>query len=124
MIHHGEKTLMTNQGIPVADNQNSLTAGQRGPLFVQDVRLIEKLAHFRPGADTGTWCARNRCLSSRVQRMAPSTKTTFLPDPEKKTLVLQQTAVLGCPCSNTVTITAAEATVSQVGKEYSKHQSE
>ncbi|MFA4836980.1 MAG: catalase [Dehalococcoidia bacterium] len=38
--------LTTNQGTPVTDNQNSLTAGQRGPVLLQDVHLIEKLAHF------------------------------------------------------------------------------
>jgi catalase len=36
------KTLTTDQGVPVSDNQNSLTAGQRGPAFLQDVHLIEK----------------------------------------------------------------------------------
>src|SRR5260370_39567371 len=33
-------------GIPIADNQNSLTAGPRGPLLVQDWQLFEKHAHF------------------------------------------------------------------------------
>ena len=40
------KTLTTAAGIPVADNQNSLTAGPRGPLLVQDWQLFEKHAHF------------------------------------------------------------------------------
>src|SRR5690606_14051558 len=31
---------------PVPDNQNSLTAGQRGPLLTQDLWLNEKLANF------------------------------------------------------------------------------
>jgi hypothetical protein len=48
--------------------------------------------------------------------MAVFTKAEFLQDPEKKTPVLLQTAVLGSPCSNTVTIAAAEATVNKVGK--------
>jgi catalase len=39
-------TLTTAAGIPVADNQNSLTAGPRGPLLVQDLHLFEKHAHF------------------------------------------------------------------------------
>jgi catalase len=39
-------TLTTEAGIPVADNQNSLTAGPRGPLLVQDWPLFEKHAHF------------------------------------------------------------------------------
>lgn len=38
--------LTTATGTPVADNQNSLTAGQRGPILMQDVHLLEKLAHF------------------------------------------------------------------------------
>ncbi len=40
------KTLTTEAGIPVGDNQNSLTAGPRGPLLVQDWQLFEKHAHF------------------------------------------------------------------------------
>ena len=38
-----KKTLTTDQGVPVADNQHSFTAGQRGPVLLQDVHLIEKL---------------------------------------------------------------------------------
>lgn len=40
-----EERLTTTAGAPVADNQNSLTAGQRGPVLLQDYQLIEKLAH-------------------------------------------------------------------------------
>jgi catalase len=36
----------TASGIPVADTQNSLSAGPRGPLLLQDFHLIEKLQHF------------------------------------------------------------------------------
>jgi catalase len=38
--------LTTQFGAPVPDNQNSLTAGPRGPLLSQDVWLNEKLANF------------------------------------------------------------------------------
>ena len=43
-----EKTssLTTAFGIPVGDDQNSLTAGERGPVLMQDVHLLEKLSHF------------------------------------------------------------------------------
>jgi catalase len=41
-----EKKLTTAAGIPVGDNQNSLTAGKRGPTLIQDHHLLEKLAHF------------------------------------------------------------------------------
>ncbi|MFB4186397.1 MULTISPECIES: catalase KatA [Bacillus amyloliquefaciens group] len=38
--------LTTSWGAPVGDNQNSMTAGGRGPALIQDVHLLEKLAHF------------------------------------------------------------------------------
>ena len=38
--------LTTSWGAPVGDNQNSMTAGDRGPALIQDVHLLEKLAHF------------------------------------------------------------------------------
>lgn len=40
------KNLTTNQGVPVGDNQNSMTAGRKGPTLIEDYVLIEKLAHF------------------------------------------------------------------------------
>ena len=43
----GDNTLLTtNQGVPVADNQNSLKAGIRGPALLQDFILREKITHF------------------------------------------------------------------------------
>ena len=41
-----EPKLTSASGTPVVDNQNSLSAGPRGPLLLQDVHLIEKLQHF------------------------------------------------------------------------------
>ena len=38
--------LTTAAGAPVPDNQNVLTAGPRGPMLLQDVWHLEKLAHF------------------------------------------------------------------------------
>jgi catalase len=38
--------LTTDAGIPVSDNQNSLSAGEQGPLLMQDFYLVEKMAHF------------------------------------------------------------------------------
>jgi len=40
------KKLTTAFGIPVGDDQNSMTAGSRGPVLMQDAHLLEKLAHF------------------------------------------------------------------------------
>ncbi|NTV10380.1 MAG: catalase, partial [Zoogloea sp.] len=41
-----DKKLTTNAGCPVAHNQNVMTAGPRGPMLLQDVWFLEKLAHF------------------------------------------------------------------------------
>ena len=38
--------LTTAAGAPVANNQDSLTAGARGPMLLQDLWFLEKLAHF------------------------------------------------------------------------------
>ena len=40
------KKLTSAAGAPVVDNQNAMTAGPRGPMLLQDVWYLEKLAHF------------------------------------------------------------------------------
>ena len=40
------QALTTNQGVQVADNQNSLKAGLRGPTLLEDFILREKITHF------------------------------------------------------------------------------
>lgn len=45
-VDSGAQTLTTNQGVPVADNQNSLKAGLRGPTLLEDFILREKITHF------------------------------------------------------------------------------
>jgi catalase len=40
------RVLTTNQGVPIADNQNSLKAGLRGPALLEDFILREKITHF------------------------------------------------------------------------------
>ena len=42
----GRTNLTTSSGAPVGDDQNTMTAGVRGPALMQDVHLMEKLAHF------------------------------------------------------------------------------
>ena len=41
-----KKKLTNRTGSPVVDNQNTMTAGPRGPALLQDVWFLEKLAHF------------------------------------------------------------------------------
>ncbi len=42
----GKPKLTNNAGAPVADNNNVMTAGKRGPQLLQDTWFLEKLAHF------------------------------------------------------------------------------
>ncbi len=45
-VDSGGQVLTTNQGVPVADNQNSLKVGLRGPTVMEDFILREKITHF------------------------------------------------------------------------------
>ena len=45
-VDSGGRVLTTNQGVPIADNQNSLKAGLRGPTLLEDFVLREKITHF------------------------------------------------------------------------------
>ncbi|NLT72064.1 MAG: catalase, partial [Verrucomicrobiaceae bacterium] len=45
-MNEDKKKLTTAAGCPVAGNQDSITAGPRGPMLLQDVWFLEKLAHF------------------------------------------------------------------------------
>ena len=86
-----EKHLTTNQGVPISDNQNSLTAGERGPVLLQDVHFIEKMAHFdRERIPERVVHAKGAGAHGYFQvykSMTPYTKAKFLQDPQKKTPV-------------------------------------
>src|SRR5512141_714796 len=38
--------LTSNAGAPIADDQNSVSVGPRGPVLIEDYQLLEKNAHF------------------------------------------------------------------------------
>jgi catalase len=86
-----EKNLTTNQAVPVSDNQNSLTVGERGPVLLQDVHLIEKLAHFdRERIPERVVHAKGAGAYGYFQvykSMAEYTYAKFFQDPGKKTPV-------------------------------------
>ena len=44
--YENKNVLTTNEGAPIMNNQNSLTVGDRGPVLLQDIQLIEKFAQF------------------------------------------------------------------------------
>ena len=43
---NGSKTMTSDAGRPVGDNQNTMTVGPRGPIVGDDFLLFEKMAHF------------------------------------------------------------------------------
>jgi len=45
-VDSGGQALTTNQGVAIADNQNSLKSGTRGPVLLEDFILREKITHF------------------------------------------------------------------------------
>ena len=88
----GQQALLTsNQGLPLADNQNSLHGGQRGPTLLEDFLLREKITHFdheriperivhaRGSAAHGTF----ECLRD----CSDWTRASFLAQPGKRTPV-------------------------------------
>ena len=46
VANSGQTVLTTNQGVAIADGQNSLKLGQRGPVLLEDFILREKITHF------------------------------------------------------------------------------
>ncbi|MFA4926471.1 MAG: catalase, partial [Candidatus Aminicenantales bacterium] len=94
-----KKTLTTAFGIPVADDQNSLTAGEKGPILIQDAHLLEKLGHFdreripervvhAKGAGAGGYFE----VTADVTRY---TRAKFLSEAGKKTEVFARFSTVG-----------------------------
>ncbi|MFC0524436.1 catalase KatA [Pontibacillus salicampi] len=85
-----EKSYLTNQaGAPIGDNQNSITAGSRGPTLIQDVHLLEKLAHFNreriPERVVHAKGAGAHGYFEVTNDVTPYTKADFLSEVGKKT---------------------------------------
>lgn len=83
--------LTTNLGVKVADNQNTLRAGHRGPGLLEDVHFLEKMAHFdHERIPERVVHARGSGAHGYFQvyrSLAEYTKADFLQDPEEKTPV-------------------------------------
>lgn len=85
------KTLTTTAGAPVPSNQDSITAGERGPVLLQDYQLIEKMAHQnreripeRPVHANGWGAFGTLTITADISRytlakvLQPTTKTPML----------------------------------------------
>jgi catalase len=91
--------LTTNQGVPIADNQNSLRAGERGPTLLEDFILREKITHFdHERIPERVVHARGSGAHGFFQVYEPLTDLTrahFLSDPSLKTPVFVRFSTVG-----------------------------
>ncbi|WPN77688.1 catalase HPII [Pseudomonas germanica] len=85
------QALRTNQGVKIADNQNTLKAGPRGPSLLEDFIMREKITHFdheripeRIVHARGTGA---HGFFQAYENHSTLTKAGFLQDPGKKTPV-------------------------------------
>lgn len=83
--------LTTDQGVPVHDNQNSLTAGERGPTLMEDFIFREKMTHFDheeiPERVVHARGSGAHGYFEVYESLAELTRAHFLQDPSVKTPV-------------------------------------
>jgi catalase len=95
----GDNALTTNQGVPIADNENSLRAGERGPTLLEDFILREKITHFDheriPERVVHARGAAAHGYFQVYESMADVTRATFLHDPAVKTPVFVRFSTVG-----------------------------
>ena len=86
-----DSPLTTNQGVRIADDQNSLRAGNRGPTLLEDFILREKITHFdHERIPERIVHARGSAAHGYFQpykALSDITKADFLSDPDKVTPV-------------------------------------
>ena len=94
-----DKTLTNNFGAPVPNNEHSLTAGERGPILLQDYFLIEKLAHFDreriPGARRPRQGRRRVRLLRGDADMSPHTRAHLFGAAGRQTTALVRFSTVG-----------------------------
>lgn len=93
------KTLTTSSGCPIDDNQNSMSAGPRGPLLLQDFSLIDKLAKFDreriPERVVHAKGAGAHGYFEVTHDVTQYTKAAFLNEVGKKTPILTRFSTVG-----------------------------
>ena len=94
-----KKKLTTASGAPVDDDQNTVTAGPRGPALMQDVHLMEKLAHFNreriPERVVHAKGAGAHGVFECMAEMSKYTRAAFLSKAGKKTEVFARFSTVG-----------------------------
>ncbi len=91
MASSTDQHLTTNQGVVIADDQNTLTVGERGPQLLEDFILREKITHFdHERIPERVVHARGYAAHGYFQAYkshSELTKAEFLQDPETQTPV-------------------------------------
>ncbi|QED36888.1 catalase [Antarcticibacterium arcticum] len=86
-----DEFLTTNQGVKINDNQNTLSAGERGPSLLEDFIFREKMTHFDheriPERIVHPRGSGAHGYLEVYESMRDVTKAGFLQDPGKKTPV-------------------------------------
>jgi len=94
-----KRYLTSNQGIPVTNDQESLTVGEWGPILLEDIVFLEKISHFdRERIPERVLHAKGAGAFGffiPYKSMASLTKANFLQDTEKKTPVFVRFSVAG-----------------------------
>lgn len=94
-----DEKLTTASGMPVDDDQNTLTAGSTGPALLQDVHLLEKLSHFNreriPERVVHAKGAGAYGVFECKTEMSKYTKAKFLSKAGKKTEVFARFSTVG-----------------------------
>ena len=85
------EALRTNQGVKIADNQNTLRAGPRGPSLLEDFIMREKITHFDheriPERIVHARGSAAHGVFQVYESQAELTRADFLQDPSKQTPV-------------------------------------
>lgn len=103
-----DRALTTNTGVKIADNQNTLKAGDRGPSLLEDFIMREKITHFdHERIPERVVHARGSAAHGYFQVYEPLsdlTKADFLNDPAKKTPVFVRFSTVQGPRGSADTV--------------------
>ena len=94
-----KQQLTTNQGVPIADDQNSLRAGERGPTLLEDFIMREKITHFDheriPERVVHARGSAAHGVFQVYESMKKYTRAAFLQDPAAVTPVFARFSTVG-----------------------------
>ncbi|BDE06776.1 hypothetical protein WPS_20520 [Vulcanimicrobium alpinum] len=98
-VDPANKNLTTNQGVTIADDQNSLRAGERGPTLLEDFILREKITHFDheriPERVVHARGAGAHGVFKVYESLGELTRASFLCDPSRDTPVFVRFSTVG-----------------------------